>query len=447
MKTRPVVLFPIILALLACLFSSCTRLLGFGVLLWSTEEPPIPSGTVLPVYIHSNIDQVWVVGIPEDYRSGKGGLGKMEIPLPKLELARSKRAAEERAAAFAEYARTYAENLQDGLPIRENADNSARRVYRLRGGEIVKILEKAEGNVAVGADGNPLPGSWYKVMTEGGNTGYCFSYRLRLFEHEGGALAAVETEKHEAEDPELEKVLTKIWSPEVYGDMVNRSRIDLEAFSNHWGFSPGQDTGTARINIHNLDRSFTYTGIRSTGNHSWRFEGTDLRMTLRSDRVLAVQYTEEGGGMRSLVFVNLPVETDDLIVQETGRREHLFYTIYTQGPRFTSNNYGTLSFAEDGRFNWKGYELLVPQVIPAAALGSGFISMDLFLAPSLTERYEGAFSLNFDSINGDVITARFMYSLENQGFRLEFVPGDSMEGRLVTRRTASPLIIYFFTGD
>ena len=86
------------------------------------------------------------------------------------------------------------------------------------------------------------------------------------------------------------------------------------------------------------------------------------------------------------------------------------------------------------------------QVIPPAALGSGFISMDLFLASSLAGRYEGAFSLNFDSINGDVITARFMYSLENQGFRLEFVPEGSMEGRLVTRRTASPLIIYFFTG-
>ncbi|MDR1655177.1 MAG: SH3 domain-containing protein [Treponema sp.] len=447
MKTRPAVLFPVICALLACLFSSCARLLGYGVLLWSTEEPPIPSGTVLPVYIRSNIDHVWVAGIPEDYRSGKGGLGKMEIPLAKLELARSKRAAEERAAAFAEYARSYAENLQDGLPIRESADNSARRVYRLRGGEIVKILEKAEGNAAIGADGNPLPGSWYKVMTEDGSAGYCFSYRLRLFEHEGGALEAVETESHEAEDPELEKVLTKIWSPEVYGSMVNEGRIDLEAFSNHWGFSPGQDTGTARINIHSLDRSFTYTGIRSTGNRSWRFEGTSLQMTLRSDRVLAVQYTEEGGGMRSLVFVNLPVETDDLIVQETGRREHLFYTIYTQGPQFTSNNYGTLSFTEDGRFNWKGYELLVPQVIPAAALGSGIISMDLFLDSSLAERYEGAFSLNFDSINGDSITAHFMYSLENQGFRLESVPEGSMDGRLVTRRAASPLIIYFFTGN
>jgi hypothetical protein len=444
MKTRRTVPFFIILALLACILSSCARLLGYGVLLWSTEEPPIPSGTVLPVYIRSNINHVWVAGVPGDYR--QGGRDKVEIPLAKLELAGSRRAANERAAAFAEYARSYAENLQDGLPIRERADNSARRVYRLRGGEIVKILEKTEGNAAIGADGNPLPGSWYRVMTEDGSAGYCFSYRLRLFEYEGGVLAAAEIEEHEAEDPELENVLAKIWSPEIYSTMINEGRIDLEAFSKRWSFSPGQDTGTARVNIHDLDQAFTYTGIRSAGSRSWRFEGTSLQMTLRSDRVLMVQYIEDGGSMRSMVFVNLPVETDDLIIQETSRREHLFRAVYTKGPRFTSNNYGTLSFTEDGRFNWQGYELLVPRIISPAALGSGIISMDLFLASSLAERYQGAFSLNFDSINGDEITAHFMYSLENNGFRLEFVPEDTMDGRLVVRRAASPLIIYFFTG-
>jgi hypothetical protein len=64
--------------------SSCSRRLGWGILLWTSEEPAIPSGTVLPVYIRSNIDKVWVVGIPDGFRT-QGGLNKFEVPLAQFE--------------------------------------------------------------------------------------------------------------------------------------------------------------------------------------------------------------------------------------------------------------------------------------------------------------------------------------------------------------------------
>jgi hypothetical protein len=164
--------FALLLAVAVCTLSvSCSRL-GWGVLLWSTEDPPIPSGTVLPVYIRSNIDQVWVAGIPEVYRNGKKGIDKMEIPLSQLELVGGKGKARKWAEVFSPYALTYAENLQDGLPIRENPDNSARRIYRLRTGEIIKVLAQVEGNPAISASGDPLPGEWYRVLTEDGTTGY-----------------------------------------------------------------------------------------------------------------------------------------------------------------------------------------------------------------------------------------------------------------------------------
>ncbi|MDR2103355.1 MAG: SH3 domain-containing protein, partial [Treponema sp.] len=101
------------------------------------------------------------------------------------------KAARQRAADFAPLALTYAETLQDGLPIREEPDNGARRVYRLKIGQIIKILAKVPGNPAISTTGDPLPGDWYQVLTEDGSTGYCFSYRLRLFEHTGGPLAAL----------------------------------------------------------------------------------------------------------------------------------------------------------------------------------------------------------------------------------------------------------------
>jgi len=436
------------LLLAILLISSCSRLLGYGVLLWSVEDPVIPSGTVLPVYIRSNIDHVWVVGIPKEFRTGGSKVDKFEIPLSKLELLGSKKKAHERAEAFSPYALMYAETLQDGLPIREHPDNGARRVYRLKLGEIIKVLSVAANGVeAVGATGDPLPGEWYRVLTEDGITGYCFSYRLKLFDYTGGSLAAMRLDQQDADDPNLDRLLSRTWSAESYGTMVNTGKIDLDELAYHWVFDPGQDTGIAVIKTKDLELSFEYIKIRSTGSQSWRFEGTPLQMNLRSDTTLAVQFTEENGLLRTLLFVALPSSVDDIILQETARREELFRTIYEHGPIYSSNNYGTLSFTEDGRFSWIGNYLLVPQVISPTALGTGVMDMRLHVSDVLSSRYDGAFTMRFDGIGGSRTTTDFIYALDTQGLRLEYVPQTSLDGVTVVRRASSPVVVYFFRND
>ena len=437
----------ILALLLGFAASSCSRSLGYGVLLWSAEDPPIPSGTVLPVYVRSNIERVWVAGIPEEYRIKGNRIDKFEIPLAKLELAGSKRKALARAVEFAPYALSYAETLQDGLPIRDNPDNNARRVYRLKLGEIIKIISPVKGVAAVGTTGDALPGDWFQVLTEDGTTGYCFSYRLRIFEHSGGSLAVLSSVEQSSADPDLDRLLERAWSAETYGTMVNTRRIDLEELSQHWGFDPGPDTGIARIRTREIDRDFTYTAIRSTGSRSWRFEGAPLQMNLRSDTILAVQFTEAGGILRTLLFAALPTAVEDLIIQETARREELFNIIFSQGPAFTSHNYGTIIFSEDGSFTWTGNDLLIPQVLPASILGSGQIDMRLFISQSLSDRYLGAFTLHFKVLNRSDVDASFLYALDNQGFRLEYVPETSLDGIVVSRRSSSPLVLYFFKDD
>jgi len=441
-------LFRLIFLILAVLLiSSCSRLLGYGVLLWSVEDPAVPSGTVLPVYIRSNIDRVWVVGIPKEFRASGKSTDKIEIPLSKLELSGSKKKAQERAEAFSPYALLYAETLQDGLPIREHPDNGARRVYRLKLGEIIKVLTPVEGVEAVGASGDPLPGEWYRVLTEDGIIGYCFSYRLKLFDHTGGSLAAIRLDQQDPEDPNLDRLLERAWSAEAYGTMVNTGKIDLDELSYHWCFDPGQDTGIAVIKTKDLELSFEYVKIRSTGTQSWRFEGTPLQMNLRSDTTLAVQFTENNGVLRTLLFVALPSSVDDIILQETARREELFRTIYEYGPVYSSNNYGTLIFSEDGRFSWSGNYLLVPQVISASALGSGVLDMRLHVSDVLSSRYDGAFTMRFDGIGGIRTTTDFIYAIDPQGLRMEYVPETSLDGVTVVRRASSPVVVYFFKND
>ena len=440
------------LLVLACTLSACSSRLGWGVLLWSTEDPPIPSGTVLPVYIRSNINKVWVVGVPDGLWDTEGGINKIEIPLSRLELAGSKSKAMQRAEDFSRYALVYAENMQDGLPIRDGPDNNSRRVYRLRHGEIIKILSLEEGHPAISSTGDPLPGDWYRVLTEDGSIGYCFSYRLKLFEHNSGPLAAsvpVNPDTITGPDLQLDMIMSKAWSPESYLTMVDNKKINLDELSRRWRFDPGQETGIARIYVPGIDRSFSYAAIRPEGQRSWRFDGANLLMQLRSDTTLAVQFSESGSSMRTLLFVSLPTEVDDLVIQESARRERLYNAIYNQGPVFTSNNYGTIVFREGGTFSWKGYDLLVPLYIPESASPqnerTGTVSMDLFLGSAIEDRYTGAFTLRFtENGNREAAVLRCMYVLDNQGFRIEIAPLSTIEDITVVRRAASPMVLYFY---
>lgn len=428
------------IALLAALsaalisLSSCSGLMGYGLLLWSVDEPRIPSGTVLPVYIRSNIDNVWVVGVP-------GTKQKIELELWKLDMVGSKRKAAERAKRFTEYATVYAETLTDGLPIREEPDNLAKRVYRLRQGQIVKVLAKAKGNPAMAGD-SPLPGDWMSVLTDDGTRGYCFSYRLRLFDQADEAIASSKDESAEQADPKLDLMLSRTWRPELYKELVDKRRIDLERFSVKYGFFPGHDSGVAKISMPDLDLEQSYSGIKKLRDGVWRFEGSSFQATLRSDSVLAVQYSDSGGAQRTLVFVALAADAADIVAQEKDRRQALFDALRSLGPTFRSENYGTLVFTPEGGFSWLGSDLLRPTSIPAEAGTTGRVEMRLFLDDALSSLYTGAFSLRFEGAP-DGRTVDFLYTLEPNGMRLEYLPRSSLDGTTVKRRAASPIVVAF----
>ena len=437
--------------------SSCSSRLGWGVLLWSTDDPFVAAGTVLPIYARSNIEGVWVVGLPEGMLT-RDGLDKMEVPFARLEMARSRAAAYERALAFAPYALVYAENLQAGLLIRANPVNSARRVYRLREGDIIKVLgPAADGVLPVGMSGEPLPGRWYRVLTDDGFAGYVFSYRLRLFEQTGderiaagnfdGAAHFAAWESPAASDS-LDLLLSRTWVPESQLAMINSGRINLDELARRWGFDPGRESGVARISMPDISLAFPYSAITPSGSNAWRFEGTTLSAQMHSNASLSLQFTETGGGVRNLSFVSAP-SIDDVIARETSRRARAHNAIVSHGPVFTSSNFGTIVFGPDGAFTWSGFELLVPQHIPRAAQGRGTVAMDLFLSRALETQYNGAFTMRFAGSDGrHAASLHAMYSFDSQGFRLEIVPEANIDGgTVVARRSASPVVLFFSASD
>jgi hypothetical protein len=359
-----------------------------------------------------------------------------------MEVHKTKKAAEQEAEDFAPFALIYGETLQDGLPIRDAPDNGAKRVYRLRQGEIIKVLALVEGTAALSTTGAPLPGQWYQVLTADGNRGYCFSYRLRLFEYAGGPLH-LDRETEEVEDLDLAKVLALPWSPESYSTMISLRKIDLEELSRQWRFVPAEAPGIAHIYLPNMDKTFPYTQIRAEGNRFWRFEGAPLQMRLRSDTTLEVQFTENGGALQTLLFVALPEALDEIIRVETERRHQGFLGIYALGPAFRSDNYGDLVFSPEQGFTWSGYERLIPWVIPPAAKGQGALSMGLYLSRDLQGAYDGAFTLTFAGLSAVEGAIHFLYTLKDRELRIEYVPPDNIDGVTVMRKAGSPMIMVF----
>jgi len=65
--------------LFSALFFGCTQLEGWGVVIWSVKGTSAKSGTVVPVYLKSNISKSYLIGLPDDDKT------KIEVPFTSLE--------------------------------------------------------------------------------------------------------------------------------------------------------------------------------------------------------------------------------------------------------------------------------------------------------------------------------------------------------------------------
>ena len=444
----------LISALVLLGFSSCTKNLGYSVLLWSNSEHEISDGTLLKVHIKSNISQVYVVSIP-------GKKENFEVPLWQATEPEIKGHALKQQKRFSEFKNTYARVKLDGLPIHADAVNTSKQVYRLREGEIIRCLYRGAGAAVTNGKGN-MEGEWLRVLTETGTYGWCFSHNLELFKTENFDVASTKQNSSEpikmndikstggGDAAILRNIIAKKWFPESFANMIKVGRIDVERMNPSFGFSFGISVdesassvfaGTAVLNTENSGGSWTYTDITKKAEKEYEFAGTNLKMSIRgaNSDTMILQFSEKGRTKQE-TLVALTEDIESLINNELTRRQNELKRIAKAGPVFKSSNYGTIKFNNENSVTWSNYKLLQPAIISNKALGSVTVTLDYFIANSLKSSYDGVITMHFTGMEDGV---NFLYKLTDTGLRLEDASKAPVKDGVVTARSASPMILFF----
>ena len=276
---------------------SCSRSLGYSVVLWSIPEAEISDGDIVHVLIKSNISQVYV--IEKDKK-------KKEVPFWALSEPTSKSKAKESLLNFTEYQHKYALVALDGLPMREKPVNTSKQVYRLRNQEKIRVLYKGEGQ-AVMSGKKPLPGDWLRVMTSDGTEGWCFSYNLRIYDETDGIDSIKEVEK---QDLVLKSLLEKRWWPESFKTMINNKKIDLNLLNPIYGFVTGSVTGQIRLELPGISVKYPYEGVTTKSSGSYFFDKTPISVTVRNENFIVLQYINEKGAPQAFNLITLDEDID-----------------------------------------------------------------------------------------------------------------------------------------
>lgn len=421
-----------IFSLFVLLFTSCSGVMGYGVLLWNLPKEGLQDGDIVPVYIKSNISHVYVIGTQN---------GKIEIPLWQLTDPVSKRKAIKSSKIYKDYFHKYAYVALDGLPMRAEPVNTSKQVYRLRKNEVIKVLYKGEGQKVM-AGQKPLEGDWLRILTSDGTQGWCFSYNLRLYDVDktGNAIGVkVETQTEEI-DETFENILVKNWYPENYNSMIRTGRVDVNRLDPTQKFSFNKEENKLSFRIKNINNTWEYKGFKKKGINQYILTEIPIEITVRNASFIVIRYTGQDGKPQDFNLVAIEQDLNEIVKAELDRRTKVYEQLYVFGPTFKSQNYGTLIFEENNRFRWANKNLLVPSIIASNAGNTGSVEIKYFLSRALSSAYDGVITFNFDGMQKEV---NFLYKLQENGLRLEDATGAVINNGVVTERGLSPLVLFF----
>lgn len=415
MKTLKKIIFALFVS--AFLFS-CTPQIGWGVILWSLPESQLNAGDLVPVHVKSNITKTFIIGL----KNGK----KIEIPLWQIDFYEAKGKADAYSKLISPLSSMYALAKTDGLPMRDKPENGSKRVYRLREGQKIKLLQKVKGSVVMSGK-EALPGDWYEAMSDDGVIGYVFSYNLAFEDEKTGVVAATQVVET---DNAVDVVFMQTWRPEYYKTMIKDKAIDLSKFSLKFGLFPDLLKKQLRLELPEYSQVYNYEDTERIKQNQYRILGADLEVQLKSADSIILTYLDSSGRRVSTALVLVKDDISSLIRNEESRRQIFVDNLLSKGLKFSSDKYGVLSFTKAQRFTWNEFETFVPDFIEEGSSEQGTLGFNVFLESNSKVKADDVITLLFDS-QDEESAHTFLFKNTAKGFSLRLVKkNEILNGRI-----------------
>ncbi len=417
-----------VISIIVCLVTvvGCGGKIGYGVILWSNQEG-LQSGEVVKVLEESRLRGTYIV-------RGMKGKTRYELETWRFELFEKRKDTEDFLKEYRPYINAFAISQRGGLPVREDPNSTAKRIYRLRKGQEVKVLSRGEPE-EVGR----FTGRWYHVLTEDGAQGYVFDAYLVTYALGQSQEVQVEARPRK-EDPQLDLLLTADWSPLFFQEMIDKGQVDLASFRPEYGLIIDTEAKTIQVKTPARSIGKSYQSISRIASGRYSFGGTSFQVTLREDRIATVRYAYEGHDVIDR-FVILSEDIEEVIEKENKRRERLTKALAERG-EMGSEIYGVIEITPSGRFTWLNKAAIIGQGLLSPSVGnSGYVSFGNFPSAQIRSRYEGAVTFTFES--GEVLN--FLYTLRPGGVNFLYAEDRYIEKGVVRNDQFLNPIQMFFT--
>jgi len=424
---------------LSTLLASCgSHALGFGVVIWSDNEQVLATGSIVPILDQStisNTDTISAPGNPKAADPAARTSHPVNVDAWRIAFFKTRKEAATYQKSFEPFKRVYARSERNALPIRSEASPSANMLYKLRQGEVIKVLARSSKPV----NESGLQAYWYNVVTGTGVTGWVFGYLLTVYDQGTGLAPAAAADT--VQDPLVTLIMATNWRPTYFVQMIQTGHYDLTKFKTEYGFFPDPEQHRFNLVLPDYSIAFDYTSLQQMQLNRYEAVGTSLLITVRNGNELSLQYSYKGL-IVSTVFERVDQSIDGLIKAEQARRDAVYTAFLQNGDVLSSTAYGQIHFAPDKKFVWTGYASLGSDVFPPTAEGTGTVSFPLYLADQLKNKYDGVITFTMQGADAAKPTS-FLYAFAAGGVRFVYVPQSTLQDNIVQQESFSPLIIFF----
>lgn len=406
--------------------TSCSRYIGYGIVMVPSEESELESGTLIKITKESRIRDTWVYNSPEE--------DHIEIDKWRVEFFKKKEGVDRYIKKYQEYKNYFVIVNRNGHNMRQNHYANANLVYKLKLNQKVKVIGRTEEKESIAK----FNGYWWELITDDGVKGW--SYDSYLSVYNGDELIHG---RKDDDGPEIHDFFKKTWRPAYFRSMIESRNINLDRFKSKFKLIPDLDNKKITISTPNHYITENFTEINKTGTYNYELEGSSINLDFSRKGSVYVSYTHNFKSYNS-EFVHIKDSViSEILGSETSKRKVKFSEFVIAGPQFKSKAYGEITFSDGNQFTWiNNKNLKSKQLLTSTAGSEGTVSFKVFLGKSLIGSYDGVITFDFGSRQ----ELNFLYSFESDGIRFLYIPENKIEKSTINSDNFFTPIQMYFTG-